>query len=138
MGYLWLKALHLTAVVTWIGGMLMVAIMLSASGLRRHLDLLERVRTWDQRVTTPAMLLAWILGLALALMGHWFPQGWLLVKLVFVLSLSGLHGMLAGRLRRMSWEQAAPPTPGRFGPAAGIVLMAAVIIVIVVTKPHAY
>ena len=43
MGYLWLKALHPTAVITWSGGMLMVAIMLSASGPRHNLDLLERV-----------------------------------------------------------------------------------------------
>ncbi|MRX11867.1 hypothetical protein GJ697_28960 [Pseudoduganella sp. FT25W] len=140
MGYLLLKALHLTAVFTWIGGMLAAAVVLGAGAPQRcaiPAGVFDHLRTWDRRVTTPAMLLAWIIGLALALLGHWFPQGWLIAKLAFVLLLSGLHGVLAGQLRRLASEPAAPvrPMPGH---AAAVVLATAIIAVIVVVKPHGY
>ncbi|PRY04551.1 CopD family protein [Paraburkholderia sp. BL25I1N1] len=141
MDYLWLKALHIVAVVTWIGGMLVVAVTMSAASGRRAQQesatppaVLEAVRRWDQCVTSPAMILVWILGIALARTGNWFPQGWLLVKLVFVLLLSALHGVLSGRLRRLSRSQQSSPPPSlRY--AAAILVAAFVIIILVVTKP---
>ncbi len=89
MTYLLLKALHIAAMVVWIGGMLAVALGPPGHGWR-----------WDRLVTTPAMLLALACGIALAMTGGWFPARWLVVKLGFVLLLAALHGVLAGRLRR--------------------------------------
>jgi len=142
MDYLWIKALHIAAVVTWIGGMLVVAVTIAAvAGVRGQQEIatrsafLERVRLWDQRVTSPAMLLVWILGLTLALTGNWFPQTWLLVKLALVLLLSALHGVLSGRLRRLSRSQ-EPSLPASLryaGPA--VVIATLIIVVLVVTKP---
>jgi uncharacterized membrane protein len=139
MGYLLLKALHLTAVFTWIGGMLAAAVVLGVGAPQRSpipAGVFEHLRTWDRRVTTPAMLLAWIIGLALALLGHWFPQGWLIAKLACVLLLSGLHGMLAGHLRRLASGPAAPGRTMQSGIAAAVVLVTAIIAVMVVVKPH--
>lgn len=141
MAYLLLKALHLAAAVTWIGGMLGVAIVLARVRPQHGqatVPSLDRLRAWDRRVTTPAMLLAWMLGMVLASVGHWFPQGWLMAKLACVLLLSGLHGKLAGRLRGRSPTPAGPPGPGGVGIAAGIVIATALIIVLVVVKPHAW
>lgn len=140
MDYLWLKALHIVAVVTWIGGMLVVAVTITAASGRRvqqktetH-SALEAVRRWDQRVTSPAMILVWILGITLARTGNWFPQRWLLVKLVFVLLLSALHGVLSGRLRRLSRsQQSSPPRSLRY--AAAVLVATFVIVILVVTKP---
>ncbi len=89
MTYALLKALHVAAMVIWIGGMLAVALGPS-----------DRLRRWDRLVTTPAMLLALACGIGLAMTGGWFPARWLVVKLGFVLVLAALHGVLAGRLRR--------------------------------------
>jgi uncharacterized integral membrane protein (TIGR00701 family) len=142
MDYLWLKALHIIAVVTWVGGLLVVAVAIGAvSGARGENDMasraafLARVRQWDRRVTTPAMLAVWILGLALALTGHWFPQAWLVVKSALVLLLSALHGVLSGNLRRLA---ISPETqsPASLRYAAEAVLGAVVVIVVlVVIKP---
>ncbi|WP_213735879.1 CopD family protein [Bradyrhizobium sp. dw_411] len=142
MDYLWLKALHIVAVVTWIGGMLVVAVTITAASGGRaqqetamHSAVLAAVRRWDQRVTSPAMILVWILGIALALTGSWFPQGWLLAKLVSVLLLSVLHGGLSGRLRGLSRnQQPSPPPPLRYA-AAAVVVATFVIVILVVTKP---
>ncbi len=142
MDYLWLKALHIVAVITWIGGMLAAAVAIAAvSGARDQYEIagsrafLAGVRRWDRRVTTPAMLLVWILGLTLASMGHWFPQTWLVAKLAVVLLLSAAHGLLSGNLRKLSLS-GQPGSPAGFRQAAAAVVAAVlVIVVLVVVKP---
>ena len=93
--------------MTWIGGMLIMALALQVaqrSVLERSSEarLLQAVRRWDQRVTSPALGLAWILGIALVYFGQWHAAGWLIVKLAFVLMLSALHGMQSAHLRRLA------------------------------------
>jgi uncharacterized integral membrane protein (TIGR00701 family) len=142
MDYLWLKALHITAVMTWIGGILVTAVTLTALPAARDRHeaafwsaLLGHVRRWDRRVTTPAMLLTWALGLALALTGHWFPQRWLAIKLSLVLLLSALHGVLSGSLRRLSRsDSTGVPAHFRYA-AAAVVLAVFIIVLLVVLKP---
>ena len=142
MDYLWLKALHIIAAVTWVSGVLAVAITIVAvSGRQGELEAAYRraicdyVRRWDRRVTTPAMLLVWIAGFSLALTAHWFPQTWLLLKLVVVVLLSALHGVLSGTLRSLSASEApGVPPPLRYA-AATIVTSVVIIIVLAVIKP---
>lgn len=139
MIYLWLKAFHIAAVALWVGGTLLTAVVVS--GLCRvestntpagELGIVRFVRAWDRRVTTPAMLAVWALGLALAISGGWFPQGWLLAKLVVVFLLSALHGTLTGRLRRLAGGNVEAPTLLRHAPAAiALAVMATVILVVV-------
>ncbi len=142
MDYLWIKVFHVAAVITWVGGMLIVAVTTNSFNLLSHDDVKFRheaffaqVRRWDQRVTTPAMLLVWAFGLALAVTGQWLSQPWLLVKIGLVLVLSGLHGTLSGGLRRLALGQ-PPRGPGniRFS-AVGIIGIVLVVVVLVVTKP---
>ncbi|WP_454254040.1 CopD family protein, partial [Pseudomonas sp. Marseille-Q7302] len=61
---------------------------------------IARVRRWDRAVTTPAMLLVWVLGFMLAMTAHWLADHWLQAKLVLIVILSSLHGVQSGRLRR--------------------------------------
>ena len=94
---------------------------------------LHAMRRWDQRVTTPAMLLVWALGLTLALSGSWFKAPWLIAKLGFVVALSALHGMQSAKLRRMAGNGVAP-APTRFAaPLAMAAILA--IAVLAVLKP---
>ena len=142
MDYLWLKALHIVAVITWIGGMLIVAVAIAAvSGARDHHEiagrtaLLAGVRRWDRRVTTPAMLVVWMLGLALASMGHWFPQAWLVTKFAMVLLLSAAHGLLSGNLRKLSLSRQPESPAGLRHAAVAVVAAVLIIVVLVVIKP---
>ena len=106
--YTWLKALHVAAAMIFVSGVLGVAMFLNAAG-SDDADLARKVRGWDQQVTTPAMLLVWALGLSLGLMGEWFRNGWLIAKLVFVIALSGMHGVQSAKLRQMAGGISAAP-----------------------------
>lgn len=136
MPYLWLKALHVAAVLCWTGGLLAAALGVAARramapGQAVDVAFLSR---WDRRVTAPAMLVVWGAGLALAAQGAWFGSLWLSVKLGAVLALSALHGVLSGMLRRSAWSEAPPPSWLDRAPIL-IVGAVAVIAVLVVVKP---
>ncbi|CAB4243432.1 conserved membrane protein of unknown function [Methylacidimicrobium sp. AP8] len=137
--YLWIKALHVAAVLVWIGGLFTQSILL-ATATRTGLDsssraLIGSLRAWDRWLTVPALLLTWGLGIVLGVWGGSFRTGWLSAKLVFVIVLSGLHGMQAGMLRRAS---SSPGTriPGfaRFLPGL-IALSVLAIAVLAIVKP---
>lgn len=134
--YPFLVAAHVTAVVFLVGGMLaqdrMVRAM-AACPQERQAALLVILLRLDRRVTAPALLLAWIFGLSLTIWAGWFPSGWLVAKLAFVIALSALHGMQTGRLRRFARDgKPADSLPGA-GPA--IVVMMAAIAVLAFVKP---
>ena len=94
MGYGLILNLHQLAMVVWILSMIVAPLALMR---RRDPALGRRIL---RAVATPAMVLTWLFGLWLAVQGGWFTQGWLHVKLLFVLALSALHGIALGRLRR--------------------------------------
>lgn len=138
MNYLWLKAFHIISVVIWISGMFIAAITVTAVSASKSLSdgragILEAVRRWDRRATSPAMLLAWSLGLAMATQGGWFGSPWLTMKLAVVVALSGLHGMLSGTLRRLARADRSPAISGYAPPA--ILGALVVIVLLVVVKP---
>lgn len=106
-GYLWLKGLHVVSVLLFIGGLIAETAFMAALPVAGMLTSGQRhaasiFRAWDRRLTMPAMVLAWGLGLTLALMQGWFSSHWLHAKLVFVLALSALHGIQSGTLRRLA------------------------------------
>lgn len=116
MIYLWLKAFHVAAAIIFGAGLLAGSILIGAlthiGGAKERHALVGFVRQWSGSVTTRAMLLTWALGITLALLGHWFSSPWLMTKLAFVVSLSGLHGVLSASLRRLANPHMAD-TPSR-------------------------
>ena len=141
MTYLWLKALHLAAAITWAGGMLMLSGLLGLmtreplphdTGPRR---LMMAVYRWDRRVTNPALGLVWLPGLTLAWQGGWFSAHWLWSKLVLVTVLSALHGNQSATLRRLNTDPARP-APACMRATAGLtVAVMAAIVFPVILKP---
>lgn len=131
MIYLLTKALHIASVITFVAGVLILAMCVSVD----NLVVLRTVRRWDRHVTTPAFVLVWITGPVVALMGHWFGALWLSIKLVLVVMLSILHGVLAGTLRRAERQGEARQSPIlRFAAPASMAL-ALVIVSLAAWKP---
>jgi putative membrane protein len=131
MDHLWLKALHVAAAMTWIGGMLAASLALAAEDAR----FLAVMHRWDKRVTTPAMLLVWLLGITMASQAGLFPERWLQLKLAVVLALSLFYGLLSGTLRRRAGEQGGTPSMlPRLAPPL-IVAAALAVAILAVAKP---
>lgn len=105
--YDWVKALHLAAIAVWIGGMLANALALLAVPGGAPPPALTVMRRWNARVTTPAMLVTWAAGIAMAVWAGWWMWGWLWAKLVLVLGLTALHGVQSATFRRLA--QGVPP-----------------------------
>lgn len=120
MIYLAGKALHLVAMALWMGGMIVVP--LAAAGAAS--DDIRRLRRVYATVATPAMIAVWLLGLSIATASGALQEGWLLAKLALVFVLSGLHGAIAGRLRRAAQRGGADPALARLPVAAAALLTA--------------
>ena len=108
MLYLWLKALHIVAMVCWFAGLfylprLFVYHVMSEDRLSR-----ERFEAMERKlyrgIMTPAMLLTLGLGIGMLVMvPEWLSQGWMHAKLTLVLLLVGYHhacGAIRKRLAR--------------------------------------
>lgn len=136
MLYLWLKALHVAAAIAFTAGIFSSAIFIhwlqtqwSSSDTR---NIASMLRSWNARVTTPAMLVIWGLGLTLASQGHWISSGWLKLKFACVLALSALHGIQSGALRRIA---VGSPAPSALNTPAVPFTLVAIIVVLVIAKP---
>jgi putative membrane protein len=98
----YVKAFHIIAIIAWMAGLLYLPRLFvyhaqSKIGSQQS----ETFKLMEKRllryITTPAMLAAWALGLALAFSGliDWSKDGWFHAKLFLVLLLSAYHGALA-------------------------------------------
>jgi len=98
--YLWLKALHIIAVIAWLAGMLYLPRLFvyhcsAAPGSVQSETFKVMERRLLRAIINPAMVASWVLGLWLAWSGNFLSAPWLHGKLVLVLVMSGVHGMLA-------------------------------------------
>ncbi len=138
--YLWIKALHVIAVIAWMAGMLYLPrLFVYHADAERGSRQSETFKVMERRllrgIINPAMTVAWALGLWLAWKGFGFQGGWLHVKLACVLALSGFHGYLSASVRRFAKdENVKPPRHWRLMNEVPTVLMVIVVIMVIV-KP---
>lgn len=101
---LWIKALHVMAVISWMAGLFYLPRLFiyhceAASGSTQS----ETFKVMERRlfafIMTPAMIVSWICGLYLAWSSFSFQGGWLHGKLLLVVILSAYHGYLGGAVR---------------------------------------
>ncbi len=102
--YLWVKALHIIAVISWMAGMLYLPRLFvyhcaAEPGSVQSETFKVMERRLLRAIINPAMILAWILGLALVTdLGVW-SEPWMHAKLAAATALSTVHGFFA-RWRR--------------------------------------
>ncbi|ATN36555.1 TIGR00701 family protein [Rhizobium sp. ACO-34A] len=94
--YLWIKALHIIAVISWMAGLLyMPRLFIYHGDSEPGSAQAETFAIMEQRlfkvIMNPAMMVAWILGLYLAWSVYGFHGGWLHAKLAAVVALTGVH-----------------------------------------------
>ena len=110
--YLWVKALHVMAVIAWMAGMfylprLFVYHVDAPVGSQQSETFKVMERRLLRAIINPAMVVTWAAGLWLAWRGFGFLGGWLHAKITLVLLLSGVHGYLSASVRRFAEDRNA-------------------------------
>jgi protoporphyrinogen IX oxidase len=98
--YPWLKAFHIIAVMAWMAGMLYLPRLFvyhceAEPGSRQSETFKIMERRLLRAIINPSMVASWALGLWMVHDGGWTTAHWLWAKLLLVVTLSGIHGMLA-------------------------------------------
>ncbi|HEX4849003.1 MAG TPA: CopD family protein [Novosphingobium sp.] len=99
--YLWLKAGHIIFVIFWMAGLFMLPRFFvyhqeAEPDSPENALWIEREARLLKIILWPSLVVAWVLGLALAYATGAFGQGWFHVKLAAVLALTSYHIWLAG------------------------------------------
>lgn len=140
--YLWVKALHVIAVIAWMAGMLYLPRLFvyhceTTAGTPES----ERFKVMERKllrlIVNPAMVAVWIFGLTLSFLpatDAWH-QGWFHVKFALVVALSGVHGLFARWVRLFARD--ANPHSQRFYRMVNEVptLLMIAIVILVIVKP---
>ncbi len=103
--YLWIKALHVIAVMSWMAGLLYLPRLFvyhaeNADELRQCATFKVMERRLYRYIMSPAMTVSWLTGLFLAVDSGAFSAGWFHAKALLVLAMTGAHvydGMLVAR-----------------------------------------
>jgi putative membrane protein len=138
--YLWLKALHVIAVIAWMAGMLYLPRLFvyhcdAEPGSRQSETFKVMERRLLRIIINPAMLAAWVLGLWLAWDQRLWTVGWFQAKLVLVLAMSALHGFFSRWVRDFAADRNRRPARFyRLINEAPTVLMI-VIVILAIVKP---
>ncbi len=108
--YLWIKALHIIAVITWMAGMFYLPrLFVYHADTKAGSEQAQTFKIMERRllrvIINPAMIFTWIFGLWLAWSGFAFKGAWLHGKIFFVLLLSGFHGYLSKQVRVFANDQ---------------------------------
>ncbi|OAN49583.1 protoporphyrinogen oxidase HemJ [Magnetospirillum moscoviense] len=139
-GYLWLKALHVIAVISWMAGLLYlprlfvyhceVEIGSATSELFKVME-----RRLLKAIMMPAAIVAWAAGLFMAVVGGLFHDGWFHVKLTLVIGMTISHYMMTGWKNDFAADRNRRPQ--KFFRVANEVptLLMIAIVILVIVKP---
>lgn len=101
---LWIKALHIIAVIAWMAGMLYLPRLFvyhcsaePGSATSETFKVMERRLL--RAIINPAMIAVWVFGLWLAWRVYEFSEGWLLTKIGLAIVMSTVHGYFSYAVR---------------------------------------
>ena len=140
--YLWIKALHLIAVIAWMAGLLYLPrLFVYHVGVAAGSDLDRTLRVMERRLLNfimgPAMAVSWLLGLVLTALSPYavWEETWFQGKILAVVIMSGMHAAM------VVWQQAFEANENSRGQSFYRVMnevptvLLIVIILMVVVKP---
>lgn len=108
--YLWIKALHVIAVMSWMAALLyMPRLFIYHTDAAPGSEQSETFKMMEQRllkvIMNPAMMISWVLGLYLAWSVYGFQGGWLHAKLLFVVMLTVVHMRFSRAVRAFQRDE---------------------------------
>jgi protoporphyrinogen IX oxidase len=136
----YIKAFHVIAIIAWMAGLLYLPrLFVYHAASKKGSEQSETFKVMERRllrgIINPAMIVTWVFGLWLAWKVFSFQGGWLHTKIGLVLLLSGVHGYLAGAVRKFAEDRNEKPARHwRIVNEIPTLLMIAIVILVVV-KP---
>jgi protoporphyrinogen IX oxidase len=137
--YLWVKALHVIAVIAWMAGLFYLPrLFVYHCDAAIGSELSETFKTMERRlakaIMTPAMLASAALG-AVLLWDVWSWSVWVMLKLAGVAGLFAFHGWMIGFQKAFARDER--PRSAKFFRAVNEVptVLLIVIVVAVIVKP---
>ena len=108
--YLWIKAFHIIAVVTWFAGLFYLPRLFVYHAQSEDSISKERFKIMERKlyrgIMMPSMVVAIALGIWLVwLVPAWLSQGWLHAKLGLVAALLVYHFTCAGMLKQFAADR---------------------------------
>ena len=112
MLYLWIKALHIIAIVCWFAGLFYLPRLFVYHAQSNDPISHERFCVMERKlyrgIMYPSMVAPLVFGLALVVLNPaWLASGWLHAKITLVLLLIGYHHVCGRQLRRFAANQNA-------------------------------
>lgn len=138
--HLWIKAMHVLAVISWMAGMLYLPRLFvyhsqSSIGSEQSETFKIMERRLLRAIINPAMIVTWASGLWLAWRVFDFSGGWLHAKIAAVVVMSAVHGYLSAATRKFAEDRGNRSTRHwRMVNEIPTLLMIAIVILVVV-KP---
>lgn len=139
-GYLWIKAVHVMAVISWMAGLFyMPRLFVYHSQAAAGSDTSELFKVMERRlmfaITVPAGVLSWILGLLMVSEVGLAGNGWLHAKLTLVVLLTAFTGFMEKWRRDFAADRNSRPQ--RFYRMANEIptLLMIGIVILVIVKP---
>ena len=105
-----IKIIHILSVISWMAGILYLPrIFVYHCGVGKNSESSKLFKIMERRllryIMTPAMIVAWISGFIMAYSAGYFLSLWLHWKIIFVVLLSGVHGVLARFVREFGLDE---------------------------------
>ena len=109
--YLFFKALHLIAIISWMAGLLYLPRIFVYHAETKSDDVKNTFKVMERRlfvyIMNPAMILSWLFGLILihSIGIQSFSEFWLIAKIVLVILLTFYHFFLFNCLNKFSLDR---------------------------------
>jgi len=105
--YPWLVSGHVIFMTFWLAGLFMlprqgIYMLDAAPGSAEEAKWAHRMGLLRKIILTPSLIVVWVLGLTQAWAMGYFTEGWLHIKITLVLLLSGYHGWLVAKTKKMA------------------------------------
>lgn len=107
MLYLWLKAFHITAVITWFAALFYLPRLFVYHAMAEDTISQERFKIMERKlyrgIMTPSAVVTVTLGIAMLVVNPaWLSMGWMHAKLFLVVLLLGYHHACGRLLKRFA------------------------------------
>ncbi|WCE28402.1 CopD family protein [Vibrio sp. SCSIO 43137] len=137
MSYIIVESLHMIGVIMWITSMLSAPYLLKIfadTQKGQSTPDMASFKQWNKGCGTIGIILTWVTGIFLTSWVGWMHSNWWMVKVMFVIALSALHGFYSAQYRRVQTESNYNPRGIRL---ATIIQLSIILIVVflVMLKP---